>query len=128
MTDEPNPLTLRIKKPGVGELHREVPVCDFCLQMGAVGYYQLPSRRMKLSPVRINGHVVQVHDTDGQWNACNPCHDLIEAGDFEGLIRRVREMNRHDPTVCGTQTRLRELYRKWRALRGSSAFILEPVN
>lgn len=122
-----NPLTIRFKKPGVGALHREVPVCDFCLQTGPVGYYQLPPNRMKLSPAVVNGRKVPVYDIDGQWNACNLCHDLIEAGDFEGLIRRVRETNRN-LTVRGTSTRLRKLYQQWRALRGSSEFIPEPVD
>jgi hypothetical protein len=104
-------------KDGVRQLYREVPVCDFCLQLGAVGYYQLPPNTMSLGYAEVGGRLVPVHDSDGQWNACQACRTLIDVDEWEELIHRVRWENREDPHVVGSIDRLRRLYGEWRKLR-----------
>jgi hypothetical protein len=71
----------RVRRPGGGI------VCDWCLKpltFEEVWTYEVAS-------MPIVGHPF-ITNSDDDWAACDECHDLIEAGDDEGLVRRMVEM------------------------------------
>lgn len=66
-----------------------VEVCDFCLIEGPTWDY--PAGEME-----IVGHPL-INRSDDEWGACDECHDLIEAGNVNGLVYRMVYIHRwHD--------------------------------
>lgn len=88
MNDKPLPLRQRTvtTRTDDGEIIEAFPgqgVCDFCLST-AVAFEHDAGRTVVDS-----GN--QTHVSTDAWNACAPCHDLIEADDLAGLAARAVE-------------------------------------
>lgn len=61
-------------------------MCDFCTQRGALPW----TYPCGLVDLRAQMNPLMTHSND-DWAACERCHELIEAGDIEGLIARMLE-------------------------------------
>lgn len=59
-------------------------VCDLCSDPQPVWVYAAED-------VAIGTALGMTHGSIGAWAACDPCHDLIEKGDREGLAQRSEE-------------------------------------
>lgn len=60
--------------PGMG-------VCDFCTE--------IPVRWAYPCGLVVVETPIGTHASSDPWGACDPCHELIEAGDQEGLVQRA---------------------------------------
>lgn len=99
----------------------EVPVnekCDFCFSDGTE--WILPARAFQVGPN---------HGSQGDWAACSPCAELVRKDDWNGLMRRVKEMW---PGHLGTglspdgELWLRRTYRALRKNRTGALRKIEP--
>lgn len=65
-------------------------VCDFCSHPVVRWRYSIPPGGVVVSYVTAQGE--ENHgDMDGLWGACEKCHGLIQARDWEGLALRSYE-------------------------------------
>lgn len=69
------------------------PQCDFCNSLAVAWAY--PTRDLSSTiPVPGKNATVTINSRGG-WAACTPCHDLIEAGNRDGLaVRSAKAGNR----------------------------------
>lgn len=80
--------------PETGRRHigpRHENLCDFCcwpLEAGEEWTY--PTGPMEIN---LKGHINASSD---DWGACVPCHELIEAEDWRGLMRRITRVQYDD--------------------------------
>lgn len=59
--------------------------CDFCSSPAVRWSY--PARDVNMGVV-LGGSMPVLHNSRGDWAACDACHDLIEAGDYKSLLNR----------------------------------------
>ena len=94
------------QEDGKWVLSPKVPVCDFCGQ-------PQPVWTIKAKSFQVTSDIIQT-DSMEDWAACEPCGALIEKGDWDSLVTRVKEtFPGHltaDPTCF-----LRGMYKKLRA-------------
>lgn len=62
--------------------------CDFCSSPAVRWRY--PARDVNMGVVLSGGKSV-MHNSRGDWAACDTCHDMIEAGDYTSLLNRSIE-------------------------------------
>ena len=64
--------------------------CDFCnAPYPARTYRTADSSTVRMRAFMESGPVLQEHHFTPEWEACNPCGKLIDAGDWDGLATRV---------------------------------------
>lgn len=112
---------VRYEQDEHGELHaqRDEPICDFCLGDPKEDpiRWSYPCGYVRLS----NANPV-MNRTKDSWGACDACHDLIEAGDFDGLfdrtfrnqVTRFTEFDPEDVTPQSKAAMRAETQRIWR--------------
>jgi len=77
-------------------------VCDFCSAPDVT--WQYPAR--SFVAYAVNGVVGQ---SVGDWAACRVCHELIEAGDRQGLLERsLQTLLEKNPEMLPEEAELRD--------------------
>ena len=61
-------------------------VCDFCSKEGREEIWSYPCADF-IYGIEIAGYPKGA--SKGEWAACQTCHELIEADDYDGLLRRA---------------------------------------
>jgi len=80
--------------------------CDFCSSPAPAWNYPAESFKDPLGSQSI-----------GDWLACEECHALIEAGNYEGLARRALAALGHADHLEWSMAYCRDLYRMFRENR-----------
>jgi hypothetical protein len=62
------------------------PQCDFCTTTYPTWSY--PAKDFSLGGEHNTGEVEELAISIGGWAACDGCHELIEANDYDGLAQR----------------------------------------
>ncbi len=66
---------------------KEKPLlCDFCSIPNPI--HRIPTRTFEMKTKVIDKEMTNI--SDGDFMACGPCYALVEAGDREGLLKRVK--------------------------------------
>jgi hypothetical protein len=69
-------------------------VCDFCSDVGNVGWAYPTRTEFEIGkPVKAGNTVFHI-DNIGWWAACQPCHRLIQQTSREGLAQRAMRNSR----------------------------------
>lgn len=103
------------------EATNKPPICDFCSE---------PNPRWQYPASDFIMHVPGPDDygSEGAWAACDACHDLIEAGDGDGLAKRSADkFARNTPGMPRSflLSRIRELHEGFWSRRKGPA---QPLN
>jgi hypothetical protein len=66
--------------------------CDFCnAPCPARTYRTADSSTVRVRAFAESGPVLQEHHFTPEWEACDACSNLIDAGDWDGLTTRVMQ-------------------------------------
>ncbi|HEY1437399.1 MAG TPA: hypothetical protein VGG82_07840 [Casimicrobiaceae bacterium] len=98
----------------------EIPICDFCSAPKVLWRYHAHDFVMDIPEAPVDW------GSDGDWAACDICHELIERDERNGLAYRsaLRFAIQHDVEMKLILPRIRDLHTQFWTMRVGKA---EPV-
>lgn len=82
-------------------------ICDFCALIDPPWTYYC-------EPFTIVQAPAPPYQDDGMWAVCDPCHELIQDDDWEGLLDRTVQHDQ-DPQIDRLRTKFRILHNEFRS-------------
>lgn len=107
--------------------------CDFCSSPDVKWAYKAEPFAGMVLGVDRDGDIMSRHfSSDDGWAACDACHQLIEAGDRDGLIDRCLYQS-HNPDVAAMMhelptkhSQIRQMLETFHAAFWDTKYAVEP--